>query len=663
MGLFSNDQEKNERLAAEHKWDYFNLSDFRSNSCWKPFTYVVLYISLLISIACYVIDIFTCSQLLLFDRWSGQIQPVVPLYISRWVFTGCILLSLVLLVYRWIKAIRAIRSGGVAKSYLDPLAVRLQSIRMGENGRGWRRFLVFAELTKSKKGAEYVALFSYFSFEAALRIVLAEGPRQAINAMTIASVAQTQFIPAGQHAAPVGSSPVAQFFINLKIYAQGDQLRAVVLFGMLFTLLIWIIAALSLAIACILYIVFLWHHIPSADGGLAGFCKRKIDRRLQRIVDVKVKKALDKEEKKRLKEEAKSLKDGESKPGFKRQPTLPVLDDAGDDKMPQMPILTRQNTQATQATFSSQASTLVREPLPSLERQPTVPDVGREFSRPQPSRNGTQTSGRSFASNAPLVASAAPMGYSHGGDLPSPTESSMISPASGYAPPLSRSLTGQTQASQMSYNTHGSRMPPPSRQNTGGTQRSFDSRPSPNAYGPPMRQNTGASIGSSSRFAPGPPTRQNTNDTFHNNGTFSAPGSKGQAMQPAQNIPTSQRFPFAQSSRQHDAQGFELQARRPQNQAGLQSGGGAYIAYTPGQGAFSRVDESSSSIQDYNAQSYRHQNNIGRPLIPRSGTAPPTADPYDDSIYDTYQRTENSIARPAMPTRAATAGPGFQQWR
>ena len=57
------------------------------------------------------------------------------------------------------------RKGGVAQSYLDPLAVRLQSIRVGSHGRGWKRFLVFAELTKGKKGADYVALFSYFSFE------------------------------------------------------------------------------------------------------------------------------------------------------------------------------------------------------------------------------------------------------------------------------------------------------------------------------------------------------------------------------------------------------------------------------------------------------------------------------------------------------------------
>ena len=57
------------------------------------------------------------------------------------------------------------KSGVVAASYLDPLGVRIQCIRMGARGRGWRRFLVFAALTKGRKGAEYVALFTYFSFE------------------------------------------------------------------------------------------------------------------------------------------------------------------------------------------------------------------------------------------------------------------------------------------------------------------------------------------------------------------------------------------------------------------------------------------------------------------------------------------------------------------
>jgi hypothetical protein len=60
---------------------------------------------------------------------------------------------------------RVMKRGSVVESYLDSLAVRLQCIRWTKQGRGWRRFLVFAELTKKKKGAEYVALFTYFSFQ------------------------------------------------------------------------------------------------------------------------------------------------------------------------------------------------------------------------------------------------------------------------------------------------------------------------------------------------------------------------------------------------------------------------------------------------------------------------------------------------------------------
>lgn len=115
--------------------------------------------------AVYVVDTYTAVNLLAFGRWSGQIKPQVPMKYSRWVFAGCIILSFVLLFLRWLRAIRVMRQGGVAQSYLDPLAVRVQSVRMGKEGRGWKRFLVFAELSKGKKGADYVALFTHYSFE------------------------------------------------------------------------------------------------------------------------------------------------------------------------------------------------------------------------------------------------------------------------------------------------------------------------------------------------------------------------------------------------------------------------------------------------------------------------------------------------------------------
>lgn len=181
----SGDREKGP-VALEEQWDYIvssiheigfvqgnavdvdclqNLDDFKSESCLSPFSYFFLYVFLIISIAVYGVDTFTAVNLLAFSRWAGQIEPAIPFKISRWIFAVCIIISFALLIYRWMRAIRAIRSGSIAQSYLDSLAVRVQSIRMGSNGRGWRRFLVFGELTKSKKGAEYVALFAYFAFE------------------------------------------------------------------------------------------------------------------------------------------------------------------------------------------------------------------------------------------------------------------------------------------------------------------------------------------------------------------------------------------------------------------------------------------------------------------------------------------------------------------
>lgn len=57
------------------------------------------------------------------------------------------------------------RSGSITESYLEPLAAIFQSMRLTKEGQGWRRFLVFAELTRSRKGADYIALFVYFQFK------------------------------------------------------------------------------------------------------------------------------------------------------------------------------------------------------------------------------------------------------------------------------------------------------------------------------------------------------------------------------------------------------------------------------------------------------------------------------------------------------------------
>lgn len=143
-----------------------SISDFRSSSGFTVAAYIYVYISILISLAVYGIDSFTAVSLLAFGKWTSSINPntIIDFNIQKIIFSACIIASFVNLAFEHIRAWRIMKRGSVAESYLDNLAVKMESTRMG-SGQGWRRFLVFAELTKSKKGAEYVALFTYFSFQ------------------------------------------------------------------------------------------------------------------------------------------------------------------------------------------------------------------------------------------------------------------------------------------------------------------------------------------------------------------------------------------------------------------------------------------------------------------------------------------------------------------
>lgn len=352
---------------------------------------------LIVSVSVYGVDIFTAVNLLAFSRWSGRVEPAIPFKISRWIFAVCIIVSLTLLVYRWIFAIRAMRSGSITRSYLDPLAVRIQSFRVFEkNGRGWKKFLVFAELTKSKKGAEYVALYTYFAFQSWMNTIFADGPRQVINAITLYSVMKLDLLPGGENTTSDGNaSGIIQFFNNVKVLAEDNNLQAVVLFGMLFTLIIWVLSVLKLASAVILYLIFLFHHIPTEDGSLKAYCRRKISTRLKRIVRRKVDKAL-----------AKGLQLQDrvpTRPGLATmdsKPTLPFID---MDKTPVVTTLSRSTTETTLPPYSRSNST-------RTERMPTLPNLELD-TKPPLSRTTTKSSAIS-ADSAPLTANAAPMGYS-----------------------------------------------------------------------------------------------------------------------------------------------------------------------------------------------------------------------------------------------------------
>ncbi|KFY87821.1 hypothetical protein V500_06739 [Pseudogymnoascus sp. VKM F-4518 (FW-2643)] len=488
-------RKKAKDIKLEEKWDFISLQDFKASSFFEYLAYGYLWCSLLISIAVYGVDTFTAYNLIALNKFTS-IEPVIKLDISKWIFTGCIIASWVNVIYEHIRAHLIIKRGAVAESYLDSLAVRLQAIRVFGQGRGWKRFLVFSELTKSKKGAEYVALFTYFSFQSWIRVIFCSGPRQVINALTLRSVYIAVLDPKDKDAA----SSILQFFKNFGILADQDKKQAVVLSGMVFTLVVWIFAALSLLLAMLFYLLFLWHYIPNGDGGLSGYCERKINGRLHKIVSVKINKAIEEEERKRVKANQKAFKNGE-KPILNRQATLPTLFDTKDDKLPTTPMLGRNDTTTTLPMYSSRPGT------PSSQ-QPTLPGLelsNMDQKRPVPSRLNTATSAGSYGASSGLVANAADMGYSRSGSPAPPMPGQEGSNGMPFPAPQ-RSMTGMTNSSQGSnWQQQQQRMPQQLRS------------------GPPTRQGTGDAYGNGNdaygngngNGGFGPPARQMTNDSYN----------------------------------------------------------------------------------------------------------------------------------------------------
>lgn len=643
------DREKGPKDETQ-RWDFITLSDFRCTSAWTYVAYVWLWFMALVGIAVYVVDTFTAVQLLAYNNWSSQVQPALAFEYSKWIFAGCILLSWVLCFYEWFRALRVIKRGGVAESFLDPLAVTLQSIRP----LGFKRFLVFSALTKSKKGADYVALFVYFSFKTAIRVILAEGPRQGINAMTLWAVLQSDIAVK----ATTDHSSFEQFFLNIGALAEEQPLQATIYFAMLFTLVIWAFSALSLIISVMLYLGFLWHYIPASDGRLSVYCRRKVDRRLAKVVEHKVKAAIEEEErqakKAEWKAELKRQKTGElplpAHMKLVRKPTLPEL-----GKTPEMPSdekfpLARQDT-------TSSTNTLPLYTRDPIQRQPTLPQLNEQ--RPVvPARSNTQASAwsnaPSYSSHAPLVANAAYPGESELPPLPpiGHDRQDSFGPQHGFAPSFNPGPPRmQTPMSNQSFATDSGgyrgapapvpRLPLPVRTNTG--YQSFDPAPPQPAYPPPMRSAT------ADGYRPPPPQKSQDN-AFASQPSFSRPNA-GPMRKPIQ----MNQYTPAPLQNQPPAPAYEM-TNQPLHTLPPQNTGG-YVAFNPS--AMPTVqDGPRRNITVSNGAHSTLASYFGEAQPARSPTAPIPEDRRDNFLQAPSRGTESVRVSEILNAYGADGGAG-----
>lgn len=141
-------------------------------------------------------------------------------------------------------------------------------------------------------------------------MLLADGPRQVINALTLYTLAAS-----------------AKFSTNVNDYYEGNIFTAVMLLTMIFTVVIFAGSAILLLIAALMYVPLLCY----IQGNLKEYCCHKIDKRISELVKRKKKQRLAKQAAIARKEAAGDFSHLKNKKGqivgqAIPQPTLPAVD-------------------------------------------------------------------------------------------------------------------------------------------------------------------------------------------------------------------------------------------------------------------------------------------------------------------------------------------------
>jgi len=313
-------------VVPDHKFDFINTAEFTDNGFMMRLKYLWIYVIVLKSFMVYVSDIFSAITMLTTTNWSNEIFKqcqttdgcfFIPFNTGKWLFVGCIIVSFLLLAYESRKSKKIIASRDISYAFTNIMANNYYSLR------SYDHFCFFDHIANSTKTSDDFAFFVFFTFKSWKRLLLADAPRQTINALTLYAVWLVK-----------KDNPGAWW--DIPKYFKGNSLSTSALtVTTFFTTVICAGSLLVLVLAGICYIPLLLH----IRGNLKEYCCHKVDKRIGVIIKRKQKERrveADRLARKEAKGDYSHLKNkkGELVAQPLPQPTLPNLsvDDDDDDK-------------------------------------------------------------------------------------------------------------------------------------------------------------------------------------------------------------------------------------------------------------------------------------------------------------------------------------------
>lgn len=258
-------------------FDVLDLELFKNYRFKTLFNYVVVFWGLtILKVVLFGSDIYTCIKLLAFNSWSNNIiKPYLSFRISKWLFSGCILASIVLMIWEVVNGVRIYRSRNIALTYVNNFSRAVYSISQ------YNIFCVYNRITP-KGSYERIAFYTFFEFKDCLRLLLTDTPRQVINGLTLWSVLVTN--NDGANLAELEN--FNGLITKIKIIAQTNHEEAVLLSFMFLSFCIWAIFITKLMVAAI-FAPFVYHKIFNQYNmrGLKEFVCTTVNRRVDDLVE------------------------------------------------------------------------------------------------------------------------------------------------------------------------------------------------------------------------------------------------------------------------------------------------------------------------------------------------------------------------------------------
>ncbi|KAG0289355.1 hypothetical protein BGZ96_007080 [Linnemannia gamsii] len=248
-------------IVPSHKFEFINIADFHSNSPWTRLRYMWVWTMFFKAILVLCGDVWTCTILIISGAWTSEIKPTIDISIARWVFTGCILLSFLLLATDFRKANKVIKSDDISYAVSNTIVSGFYCLQK------YDYFCFIERIRNSSKLHDKLSFFVFFQLKGWKHLVV-QAPRAVINIMTLVAFMQALGFDLDH------LDEVSQILPNLKL---ADKFTFCV---MVFTSLMFIFSGLATLAAIILWIPL----VAKVQGNLKEYVCHKMDKRIDNII-------------------------------------------------------------------------------------------------------------------------------------------------------------------------------------------------------------------------------------------------------------------------------------------------------------------------------------------------------------------------------------------